>query len=45
MYYIVEQLVDYYGWTVEQAKKLSFREREHWFSRVRVKKESLRDTK
>jgi len=40
MYYEIEQLVDFYNWPVHEAKKLSVRERRHWYKRVQVKKES-----
>lgn len=42
MYYVIEQLVDYYGWTVDQAKRLTYREREHWYKRVEAKKARIR---
>lgn len=37
MYYEVEQLVDFYNWRVEDVKKLTVRERRHWFNRVKYK--------
>ena len=42
MYGELEALVDFYGWTLDYAKKLSFRERKHWYKRAQVKKESIR---
>jgi len=41
MYGEVEQLVDFYGWTLQEAKLLSVRERRHWYARAKAKKESM----
>jgi|KBSMisStaDraftv2_1062788.scaffolds.fasta_scaffold4191060_2 hypothetical protein len=40
MYGELEALVDFYGWTLDYAKSLCFRERKHWYKRAQVKKES-----
>ncbi len=37
MYGEVEQLVDFYNWRLEDAKKLTVRERRHWYKRVKHK--------
>ena len=42
MYGEVEALCDHFGWRLEEAKRLSFRERKHWYKRAQVQKESTR---
>lgn len=42
MYAEIEALIDFYSWTVPEAKKLTVRERRHWFQRVKFKRESTK---
>jgi len=41
MYGEVEALVDYYSWNLLDVKRLSVRERRHWYKRIKAKKESV----
>jgi hypothetical protein len=41
MYGEVEAIVDYFGWTLDAAKRLGVRERRHWYKRAKAKKESI----
>lgn len=36
MYLEVEDLVDEFGWSLTEAKALSYRERKHWHRRAQV---------
>lgn len=40
MYGELETLVDYYRWTLAEAKALSVRERRHLYERIKVKVEN-----
>jgi hypothetical protein len=40
MYHEIEQLVDFYNWSIAETKKLTVRERRHWYQRVKNKIEN-----
>lgn len=40
MYGEMEAIIDFYGWTLPQAKALSVRERRHFYERVKAMKEN-----
>jgi len=42
MYGEMEALVDFFGWKLSEVKRLSFRERKHWYRRAQAKKENMR---